>query len=88
VKHFASPDFWAHYQVLPEPIQKLADRNFKLLKSNLNHPSLRFKKVRGTAWSVRIGDDYRTLGKFRSEGIVGRGSGLIRIMIKSLTHKI
>jgi hypothetical protein len=70
VKHFASPDFWAHYRSLPEPIQKLADKNFELLKSNLNHPSLRFKKVGGVTWSVRIGDNYRAMGKFRAEGIV------------------
>jgi len=29
---------------LPKPIQKLADKNFELLKTNPFHPSLHFKK--------------------------------------------
>lgn len=28
MKHFASPDFWFHYRLLPENIQDLADKNF------------------------------------------------------------
>ena len=54
MKHFASPDFWFHYRLLPEPIQNLADKNFAFLKENPNHPSLRLKKV-GFYWSVRVG---------------------------------
>jgi hypothetical protein len=69
VSHFTDPDFWVHYNSLPESVQRLADKNFELLKSNTNHPSLRFKKV-GVNWSVRVGADYRALGKARSEGIV------------------
>jgi len=44
MKHFASPDFWFHYRLLPENIQDLADKNFSLLKENSRHPSLRLKK--------------------------------------------
>jgi hypothetical protein len=69
MKHFASPDFWFHYRLLPEDIQDLADKNFSLLKENSRHPSLRLKKV-GIFWSVRIGISYRALGKEREEGIV------------------
>lgn len=69
MKHFASPDFWFHYRLLPAAIQELADRNFELLKENPRHPSLRFKKV-GSLWSVRVGISYRALGKDRTEGIV------------------
>ena len=67
--HFASPDFWFHYRLLPESIQDLADKNFSLLKENPKHPSLRFKKV-GPYWSVRVGLSYRALGKERKEGII------------------
>ena len=69
MKHFASPDFWFHYRLLPETIQNLADKNFAFLKENPNHPSLRLKKV-GFYWSVRVGISYRALGKERKEGIV------------------
>ena len=69
MKHFASPDFWFRYRLLPQSIQDLADRNFDLLKTNPRHPSLRLKKA-GAFWSVRIGLGYRALGKDRKEGIV------------------
>jgi hypothetical protein len=45
---------------LPDSIQQLARKNFKLLKRDLNHPSLQFKKV-GKLWSARIGLNYRAL---------------------------
>jgi hypothetical protein len=54
MKHFASPDFWYHYRQLPENIQKLADKNFAILKSHPENPSLRLKKV-GQFHSVRVG---------------------------------
>jgi hypothetical protein len=69
MKHFASPDYWFHYRLLPENIQDLADKNFSLLKENSRHPSLRLKKV-GDYWSVRVGISYRALGKEREEGII------------------
>jgi hypothetical protein len=69
MKHFASPDFWFHYRLLPENIQDLADKNFSLLKENPRHPSLRMKKV-GIFWSARVGISYRALGKEREEGII------------------
>lgn len=69
MKHFASPDFWFHYRLLPKSIQIRADKNFALLKGNPRHPSLRFKKV-GAFCSVRVGHGYRALGKVRDEGIV------------------
>jgi hypothetical protein len=38
MKHFASPAFWQHSRKLPENIRELADKNFKLLKQDSNHP--------------------------------------------------
>ncbi len=69
MKHFASPDFWYHYRLLPEKIRAVVDKNFALLKDNPRHPSLRLKKA-GSFWSVRVGLRHRALGKARSEGIV------------------
>lgn len=72
MNHFTLPRFWGHYQRLPEQIQRLADKNFELLRRDPWHPSLHFKRV-GTGkrlWSVRVGSDYRALARERPEGIV------------------
>jgi hypothetical protein len=69
VKHFASPDFWGCYRLLPTSVQKVADKNFELLRSNARHSSLHLKKV-GLYWSARVGENYRAVGKMRPEGIV------------------
>ncbi len=60
MKHFASPDFWAAYERLPEQVRIQADRNYSLLKLDPYHPSLHLKKV-GKFWSVRVGLRYRAL---------------------------
>lgn len=60
MKHRASPDFWACYKSLPQEVQQLADKSFKLLKQNPRHPSLRFKKV-GNYWSARISGHHRAV---------------------------
>ncbi len=69
MKHFTLPRFWKCYRELPPNIQKLADKNNALLKSDPTHTSLHFKKI-GTnkqLWSVRIG--YRALAVEKPEGI-------------------
>ena len=69
MNHFTDPEFWTHYNGLPPEIRQLADKNFKLLRANPRHPSLRLKKV-GDFWSARVGISYRALAKERSEGLV------------------
>jgi mRNA-degrading endonuclease RelE of RelBE toxin-antitoxin system len=72
VRHLTLPRFWQHYRQLPKEVQKLADKNFELLKTDPYHPSLHFKKV-GKAkqlWSVRVGINYRALGAEKPKGIV------------------
>ncbi len=69
MKHFASPKFWACYRALPKDVRDLADKNFEILKVNLKHPSLHFKKI-GNLWSVRVGKHYRALGLDKKDGIV------------------
>ena len=58
--HFASPSFWSAYDLLPISVQKVADKNFEILKESPKHPSLHFKKT-GRFWSVRAGIHYRAL---------------------------
>ncbi|MBI3839774.1 MAG: hypothetical protein HY288_17770 [Planctomycetia bacterium] len=60
MKHFATSHFWTCYERLPDEIRQLADKNFKLLKSNPRHPSLHFKKI-GDYRSARVGLSYRAL---------------------------
>jgi hypothetical protein len=60
MKHVASRAFWDAYSKLPEQVRAVADKNYALLKTNPQHPSLQFKKV-GRFWSVRVGLRYRAL---------------------------
>jgi hypothetical protein len=69
MKHFATPEFWAHYRQLPSDVQQLADKNVAILRDNPHHPSLRLKKI-GIFWSARVGRHHRVLAKERSEGLV------------------
>jgi hypothetical protein len=69
MRHFASSEFWDAYQRLPDRIRDLADKNFKLLKQNPNHPSLQFKKV-GRFRSVRVGLRYRALAVEVDDGLL------------------
>ena len=69
MKHFASSRFWSCYERLPENVRKLADKNFDLLKTNPQHPSLHFKKVREYR-SVRVGLTHRALAVEVENGLV------------------
>jgi len=69
LNHFASPDFWACYRLVPKSVQKLADENFELLKGNPHHPSLHFKKI-GKYRSVRVSIYYRALAVEVPEGLL------------------
>lgn len=61
MNYYTTSKFWELYDNLPIKIRELADKNFKLLKNNTNHPSLHFKQI-GKLFSVRIGKYYRSLG--------------------------
>jgi hypothetical protein len=41
--------FWKLYEELPEPIRRLAVKNYRLWRDNPRHPSLDFKKLGGRA---------------------------------------
>ncbi len=70
--HMTLPRFWRHYRELPKDVQKLADKNFELLKSDPHHRSLDFKKVgrNKQLWSVRVGAHYRALGTEKPDGVL------------------
>jgi len=60
LKHKTASSFWACYERLPVEIRSLAKKNFQLLKADISHPSLQFKKV-GKVWSARVGSNYRAV---------------------------
>lgn len=60
MKHSAPREFWEAYNRLPQSVQKLADKNFELLKQDPAHPSLNLKKI-GRLRSARVGIHYRAL---------------------------
>jgi hypothetical protein len=70
VIHTASARFWRCYDALPADIRALADKNFKLLKTNPSRPSLHFKLLGGgKLYSSRVGLHYRALGLPLESGV-------------------
>ncbi len=69
MNHYAAPDFWACYQLLPSTVREAADKAFALLKADPRHPSLHFKKV-GDFWSARVGLHHRAVGRPVSDGVL------------------
>ncbi|MBI4325891.1 MAG: hypothetical protein HY674_11580 [Chloroflexi bacterium] len=63
MNHRANRRFWAALACLPEASQRLARKNYRLLRQNPRHPSLHFKEVKPRLWSVLgIGDWLPTAG--------------------------
>jgi hypothetical protein len=60
VIHKTAKSFWDCYQKLPIEVRNLADKNFELMKRDISHPSLQFKKV-GRVWSARVSISYRAV---------------------------
>ncbi len=61
-------DFWEQYRGLPFDIRQLARRAYRRWQMDPFHPSLHFKKVGAGNWSVRVGLNYRAIGKFAADG--------------------
>ncbi|MEO6183623.1 MAG: hypothetical protein ABIP71_11100 [Verrucomicrobiota bacterium] len=57
-----------HLNRLPGDGQRLAEKDFILLKENQRHPSPRFKKAEDF-WAVRVGIHFRAVAKERAEGL-------------------
>jgi hypothetical protein len=64
VKSHVTAGFRACFNNLPERIQRLARKNYKVWKKDPSHPGLSFKNVgkRTESFSVRIGLGWRALG--------------------------
>ena len=72
MQHRAAADFWQGYRALPQQIRDRADKQFSLLKENLQYPSLQFKKIGvrhgQEIWSARVTLNYRALAIKRGDG--------------------
>jgi hypothetical protein len=58
MNHRANADFWNDYRALRAGVRARADKQFALLKSDPQHPSLQFKKLGNRngqeIWSARV----------------------------------
>jgi mRNA-degrading endonuclease RelE of RelBE toxin-antitoxin system len=72
VWHRANTDFWREYRALPRDIRSRADKQFSLLRTNPQHPSLQFKKAGERhgheLWSARVTLNYRAIAIKRPDG--------------------
>lgn len=66
MKSKVDPAFWRRFNSLPAHVQQLARKSYLIWLENPFHPSLRFKKLKGDTWSVRVGEHYRATGYFLS----------------------
>jgi hypothetical protein len=69
VKHYATSSFWYHYRALPKSVQRVADKNYRLLENDPYHPSLHFKKIHASLWSARVGLEHRAVATPESGGV-------------------
>ncbi|MBM3787123.1 MAG: hypothetical protein FJW30_22430 [Acidobacteria bacterium] len=67
----ATRRFWTLYHALPNEVQELAIKNYRLWRRDSQHPSLHFRRLQGSddRFSVRVGDHYRALGKLTADTI-------------------
>lgn len=69
ISHITS-DFRAAFARLPEHVRRQARAAYHLFCQDPHHPSLQFKSIVPSIYSVRIGPHYRALGKRREDTII------------------
>ena len=74
---YRSKLFLKHYVRLPEALQKKVDRQIMCLCQNLRHPSVRAKKLEGTAdvWEARVDYHVRMTFHIDADALVFRDLG-------------
>ena len=77
MKIFAHERFQRSYQNLPSPVQFKVDRQLKVLVTNLRHPSLQVKRVKGTntIWEARVDLHYRMTFEMHGDAVYLRVVG-------------
>jgi hypothetical protein len=71
VKSVATRRFWSLFHALPADIQELAIKNYRLWRRNPHHPSLHFRRLKGSEdrFTIRVGNHYRALGRLSPDAI-------------------
>ncbi len=69
MRSHATAEFWRLYARLPERLQEVALKQYRLWLANPSHPSVGFKKV-GRYWSARVTDSYRAVGVMTGDLVV------------------
>ena len=64
-------DFVDSFSRLPDAVKVWARKNYRLWKSEPNHPGLQFKRIHGRekVYSVRVGIGWRALGLLEGDTI-------------------
>lgn len=75
------PSFWDAYRALDANLRRRAQKAFRLWAENPFHPSLHFKCVNSeeNVWSARISREYRALGVWEEDTVLGSGSAVTTI---------
>ena len=59
--HRTLPTFWTRFDALPEDVKDLAQSAYSEWLDNPRATGLRFKRLTGDYYSVRIGKNYRAI---------------------------
>lgn len=67
----ATRRFGSLSHALPAEVQELAIKNYRLWRTDPQHPSLRFRRLQGSKdrFSIRVGDRYCALGTLTEDTI-------------------
>lgn len=84
IKVFYSAAFKRDFQGLPKRIQSIAEKKLKLFIENLQHPSLRIKKMEGlqNIWEGSVTKNYRFTFTLKDQVCVLRRIGTHDILKK------
>ena len=76
--------FKKEYKALPKEIQNTFDKKLTIFLDNVNHPSLRVKKIQGTKdrWEGSITMKYRFTFEFSEDTLIFRTIGTHDILKK------
>ena len=72
MKSVATHRFLTLLHALPVEVQRLAAKNYELWRENPHHPSLRFRRLKGSEdrFTIRVGDHHRALGYMREGALI------------------
>ena len=72
MKSVTTSKFRKSFNQLPDPIKSKATDTYALWLKNPRHPSLHFKKIKGSkyAYSVRIDLNYRAIGALKGDTMI------------------